>query len=111
MSLFTQVRDSATTALQHIGNVLKGIFVADVEPAITTFFHVIETNGGAALIQLALATVSAAEAGTPFGALTSTLIASAEAQGIQVVEIAAKSALQVAQTHLQAQATPATPAI
>jgi hypothetical protein len=115
-SLFTPVKDAAVSAYQHVKTVVSSVFTNDVAPAITTFLHVLETNGGSALIQLALATVLSAEAGTPFGVLTSTLIASAEAQGIKVAEIAAKSALQVAQTNLQAQldaktaATPALPA-
>lgn len=103
MSLFASIKDGAISAYQHVKNVVSNIFTADVQPALITFLHVLETNGGAALILLALQTVAAAETGTPFGVLTSTLITSAEAQGIQVATIAAKSALQVAQTHLEAQ--------
>lgn len=102
-SLFTPIADEVTSFYNTTVTKIKGIFVDDVEPALTTFLHVLEANGGAALINLALSVVTAAEAGTPFGALTASLIAAAETQGIQVVEIAAKSALQVAQTHLQAQ--------
>lgn len=103
MSLFTAIKDAATNSFEHVKTVLSGIFTNDVEPALTTFLHVLETNGGAALITLALQTVSSAESGTKFGDLITALVSNAETAGIQVAEIAAKSALQVAQTHLQAQ--------
>lgn len=103
MSLFIKIKDAAVSSYDHVKTVISGIFHNDVEPALITFLHVLETNGGAALISLALQTVISAETGVPFGTLTTTLIANAEAQGIQVATIAAHSALQVAQTHLQAQ--------
>lgn len=102
-TLFASIKDAATSSFDHVKTKLSGIFHDDVEPALITFLHVLETNGGAALVSLALQIVTAAASGTPFGVLTSTLIASAKDAGISVTEIAAKSALQVAKTHLEAQ--------
>lgn len=105
MSLFTVIHDAAISAKDHIVTLFSGIFHKDIEPALITFFHVLETNGGALLIKLALDTVIAAEAGTPFGVLTTTLIEAAKVQGLDVLRssfvTAAKSALQVAQTSIE----------
>lgn len=101
MSLFTSIRDEAVSAFAHITALVGGIFTKDVQPALITFLHVLETNGGALLISLALDVVKGAEAGTPFGQLTTALIDNAKAQGIEVIEIAAHSALQVAQTSIE----------
>lgn len=103
MSLFSRIKDAATNSFEHVKNVISGIFTNDVEPALTTFLHVLESNGGAALITLALQTVMQAETGAKFGELTTSLITSGEAAGITVATDAAKAALTVAQTHLQTQ--------
>lgn len=101
MSIFTTIKDAAVNSFEHVKKVITGIFVNDVEPAITTFFHVIETNGGAALITVAIDVVKAAGSGTKFGELIELLTASAKTAGITVGASAAKAALTVAQTHLE----------
>lgn len=60
----------------------------------------IEANGGKAVLSLAEAVLAGAVAGTPWATLSASLVASAEAQGMQLAEGAAGVMLNYAQSNL-----------
>lgn len=111
MTIFNwvEVRDFAEAPFEKAWEAVKKFFSADVEPALKVFLQVLESNGGSALLQLALKVVTEAAGGVPFGTLIADLIAAAKVAGLEVTELAAKSALQVAQTSIQAQLKPGVP--
>ena len=102
MSLFSAVRENAAADLEAAWTKIKGFFSADIEPALKTFLQVIESNGGSDLLKIALQVIAAAETGAPWATLVSLATSAATAAGIQTTDLAVSSALQVAQTSLQA---------
>lgn len=61
----------------------------------------IEANGGKAVLTLAEAVLAGAVAGTPWSVLSTSLVASAETQGIALAEGAAGVVLNYAQSNMQ----------
>jgi hypothetical protein len=102
MSLFSSVREKAAADLEAAWTKIKGFFSADIEPALKTFLQVIESNGGSDLLKIALQVIAVAETGAPWDTLVSRAKSAATAAGIQTTYLAVSSALQVAQTSLQA---------
>ena len=83
MSVFSKIKDAAISSYEYVKTVTSGIFTNDVESALTTFLRVLESNGSAAPIPMALQTVMSAETGTPFGTLTTTLLSNARTQAFR----------------------------
>lgn len=87
----------------HLVSDTQTEIVAYASPAI----KYIEANGGKAILSLAEAVLSGAVAGTPWAVLSASLVASAEAAGIQLLEGAAGTVLNFAKANMTAQGTPA----
>ena len=106
-SLFTDVVNEVETDATKVWNTVKGVFVTDVEPAITAALQIIERNGGQLLISEALAALESLATGN-WSAVVTTLVANAKAAGATTVaseeQLAGSTALQIAQV-LQAQQT------
>lgn len=98
----------STEIIKQIENFLHGL-VNSAQTEITDYatpaIKYIEANGGNAVLTLAEAVLAGAVAGTPWATLSASLVASAEAQGIQLLEGAASVALNMAKANLDA--TPA----
>lgn len=66
----------------------------------------IKANGGKAILLLAEGVLSGAAAGTPWAALSASLLVAAEQEGIALAEGAASSVLNFAKTNLAAKSIP-----
>lgn len=75
--------------------------VSDMKPAL----DYVESNGGAAALQLAEGILAGAIAGTPWATLVAQLIPAAEAAGIAIAEGAASIILNLAKANLDAKAS------
>jgi hypothetical protein len=106
-SLFDKIVQGVETDATIVWDDVKGVFVSDIEPAITAAIQLIERNGGQLLITEALAALSGLATGNWTGVVT-TLVANAKAAGAQTItseeQLAGSTALQIAQV-LNAQQT------
>lgn len=88
--------------LHDLVNHLQDEFETYAAPALA----VVAANGGKIILTLAEGVLTAAVAGTPWAALETSLVASAEAQGIVLAKEAATAILNLVKAKLVAEGTP-----
>lgn len=112
-SLFSKVEDEVVADAESAWVDIEEVFTDKVEPAVKSALLLVERNGGALLFQEAVALVSAI--GTQsWATITATLLTNAKAAGAttlaQEEQLAASTALQIAQAAQAAPTSAASPA-
>lgn len=93
-------------ALQNAFHDLVNKAQDELETYAAPALAVVAANGGKIILGLAEGVLTAAIAGTPWAALESSLIASAEAQGITLAKEAATAILNLVKSNLVAKGVP-----
>lgn len=90
-------------SIQNIWHHLVSETKTEIIEYATPAIDYIEQNGGKVVLSLAEAVLAGAVGGTPWATLSASLIASAEAAGIQLAEGAAGAVLNFAKANMVAQ--------
>lgn len=97
LKLFFEFENNAPASVNHA--------ITDVEQAVSAGLQFLKDNVPATVIALGEEVLAGAVAGTPWGALVSSLVAAAESKGVALLESAASVALNFAQSNLIATGT------